>query len=128
MEAAADTLYTALWLRDYTKSGWTLHANLNRVCGFYLPVITKAERTKVISILIKRGHFLSRKPTQACHPYYLFVPDPITDATAVREAVNHWRWNENWRKGWTPDWCDHSSSSVVVSEPASEPVSSDAVS
>jgi hypothetical protein len=107
MEAAADTLYTALWLRNYTKSGWTLHANLNRVCGFYLPTITKAERTKVISILIKRGHFLSRKLTARSHPHYLFVPDPITNENAVRDAVNYWRWTEHWEKGWKPDWQAH---------------------
>jgi hypothetical protein len=127
MDAAADTLYTALWLRDYTKSGWMLHANLNRVCGYYLPDITKAQRTKVISILIKRGHFLSRKPTPATHPHYLFVPEPITDATAVREANDYWRWNKHWSEGWKPDWRAHSSSSSVQ-DPEVEPLSSLAVS
>jgi len=126
MEAAADTLYTALWLRNYTKSGWMQHTNLNKVCGYYLRDITKAQRAKVISILIKRGHFLSRKLTATSHPYYLFVPDPITDATTVREANEYWRWN--WGKGWKPDWQAHSSSSVDVSDPEVEPVSSVSVS
>jgi hypothetical protein len=104
MEAAADTLYTALWLRGYTKAGWVLHSSLNRTAKYYLPELDIQQRRKVIGVLIKRGNFVSYRPVRGTHPHYLFCPDPITDPADVQAAVKHWRWWQHWSRGWRTDW------------------------
>jgi hypothetical protein len=103
-EEDADTLYTALWLRNYTKAGWVLHSCLNRTAQYYLPKLTIDQRRKVIAVLIKRGNFVHYRPVAGTHPHYCFMAEPVSGPDDFAAAVAHWRWHANWSKGWDPNW------------------------
>ena len=100
----AQMVYTALWIRNATKMGWSQHCRWSKTLEWHLKTRDRKILRKVFSQLLNQGYFLSLRVADGHHPHYLFVPEPILDPEMKEKAIKYWRWSQNYSKGWQPDW------------------------
>jgi len=100
IEELADQIYTLLWQRNFTRSGWLKFSAIRRIMQHQLPEASLSRLRSVFANLYQRGHFLKRTLVKGQHCSYLFLqsPLPLGDLEARNKAIEHYRWQSNWSK------------------------------
>ena len=98
VDELADTVYTLLWQRNFTRAGWVKFNNVRRLMERHLPDTSASRLRSIFQKLYQRGHFLKRTLVKGQHCSYLFLqnPLPLGDVEARTKAIEHYRWQQNW--------------------------------